>query len=357
MHKIAQLATGNEIIQGDLNNTNSYKITQLLHDHNFITGQQLIVGDNLSEIIEALRYLLHSHDVVITIGGLGPTSDDLTRFAVAEVMQCSLVLDETSWQMIQKKLTGFGYTVTENNRQQALFPQNSDILFNPNGTANGCYCLWQNKVIIMLPGPPNECLPLFQDSVLPRLNQYCKKHNLHRNYWYLFQVSESIIAHQLTDLLKNQPVEIGYRVHYPYLQVKIASDDKKQLETLTSQLDLFLASYIVGNGKQFASTQLKESQLCYRIFDQATHGHLQSILVTPETFKKFQFVVNEKDADISFSGFETYWHELDVNEHSITVKPKNKPTAALKIPQRKGKPLYFAVEALCAYLLDNFLEN
>ena len=303
MHTIAQLATGSELVQGDLLNTNSQTIAKALHQHGLALGQQLIVDDDQSQITTALNYLLERHDVVITIGGLGPTSDDVTRFAIADAVEQPLTHDDKSWQHIHTRITQLGYNVTENNRHQALFPKTATIFPNPNGTANACLIEKQGKVIFMLPGPPNECLPLFHSQVLPWLKTHCQFTMIYRHYWYLFRVSESIIADKVTRLLGDHQCQIGYRVHYPYLQLKLASDSKPILTNACETLWPLIEPHLIGDGQHFASELLCLQPVQLTIFDSATRGHLQAALTTPITEAKFTFTNNAAEATIKIVGF------------------------------------------------------
>lgn len=356
MHAIAQLATGDELIQGDLQNTNSQAIADTLHQLGFSLGQQMIVADNKTAIITALHYLLTDHDIVITIGGLGPTSDDLTRFAISEALQQPLQLDDTSWQMIQQRITRLGYQVTENNKQQALFPAGAKILLNDNGTANACYCEWQGKLIFMLPGPPNECLPLLHQHVIPRLELHCERQIIHRKHWYLFRVSESIVADQVTALLKDNACDVGYRVHYPYLQLKLASDNPQVLADAALRLQPLIQQYIIDDGSQFASVMLQQQKPSLKIFDVATRGHLQATLTTPETYQYVNFTTDKNAADVVITGFESYWNQTNVTEHTLVVTVKNHPHE-LVIPHRKYTTMFAVIEQICALLLTPLVKK
>ena len=139
LHSVALLATGDEIINGDILNSNAQEIAQKLVEHGIQVGMHLTVGDNSAEIRAAISFLLQHHRALIITGGLGPTTDDLTRYALAEVLNRELLFDEPTWQRIVDPLNKLGYTVPpENNRQQALFPEHAVIIPNVHGTAAGC---------------------------------------------------------------------------------------------------------------------------------------------------------------------------------------------------------------------------
>src|SRR5690606_22518662 len=99
--RIAFLATGEEIINGDIQDTNATYFAQHFIEQGIQPGRRVTVGDHRQETENAIRYLLADHDALITIGGLGPTSDDLTRFAVADALGLTLTFDEQAWQWVE----------------------------------------------------------------------------------------------------------------------------------------------------------------------------------------------------------------------------------------------------------------
>ena len=117
--------------------------------------------------------------MMITIGGLGPTSDDRTRFAIAKVIDQELAFSERAWQHIQDRFTGMHLQLSNSNKQQCLFPINAELLPNPHGTALGAKINNGEKTLYMLPGPPRECLPMFNDFVLPELIKQYQSNKIH----------------------------------------------------------------------------------------------------------------------------------------------------------------------------------
>ena len=171
-NKIALLATGDEISHGDILNTNSQEIAQRLFNQGMQIGTHITTPDQISEIETAIHFLLKDHRGLIITGGLGPTSDDLTRYALSNATQRKLIFDEQTWDTITTRLKRFGYDkFPESNRQQALFPEGATIIPNPNGTAAGCFLKLNNQYIFMLPGPPVECLPMVDHVVVQTLIQ------------------------------------------------------------------------------------------------------------------------------------------------------------------------------------------
>ncbi len=226
---IGILATGDELISGDILNTNGQFIAQTLFQHNIPAGMQLTIRDDQAELEDGMHYLLGRHNALITIG-----SDDRTRFALARVLDQELVFDEASWHAIQTRLHKRYTTIPQSNRQQCLFPEAAHIMPNEHGTANGCYLIHQGKLIFMLPGPPHECKPLVELYVLPQLIQHGFVKTLYKAHWKLTGISESHLAEQLDPIAQQFNVRIGYRAVSPYIELKLFS----------SQNDAFLQAKI-----------------------------------------------------------------------------------------------------------------
>lgn len=144
--KISFLATGNEIIQGEIQDTNSNFFAKSISINGGNIYQHIQASDKKNDISFALKYLLTKSDAVIVCGGLGPTSDDRTRFAIAEVINKDLYFNETAWLHIIKRFERFNMPLPDTNRQQALFPVAAKLYPNEFGTAFGCLIEWQDKL-------------------------------------------------------------------------------------------------------------------------------------------------------------------------------------------------------------------
>jgi nicotinamide-nucleotide amidase len=361
---VALLATGDEIVQGDILNSNSQQIALRLTQHNISVGTHLTCNDNIDNIEHAIKFLLHSHQALVITGGLGPTSDDLTRYGLSKAINRPLVFDESSWENICQRLIRFGYhTPPESNRQQALFPQGAAIIPNANGTAAGCQIAFENQLIFMLPGPPDECLPLVDEIVLPALIKTNYPQQLYRKKWLLFGVSEAKIAEQLDQIVHPSGCITGYRICYPYLECKILSSDQKQLTQLLPQITSALAPHLIGNGQDTVSEQLKLFLATHNnrigIDDSATGGLLESIIKTPFTQKQLYFATKSDFPNemfyVALSGLTDFWQDtkepmthLELELHSPTQTKK----LAIKIPLRSDRVKLYATEWACGNILS-----
>ena len=164
------LAVGTELLMGEIVNTDAQMIARGLNEHGFNVYWQTVVGDNPVRLREALETAKSRADILITTGGLGPTADDLTKETVAEVFGRPLQMDEAQLARLKERM---GPKMTPNNEKQAMLPQGCTVLMNDWGTAPGCAFEAEGCHVIMLPGPPRECTPMFRERALPYLETLC----------------------------------------------------------------------------------------------------------------------------------------------------------------------------------------
>ncbi len=154
--RVAVVAIGTELLLGQIVDTNSATIGRALAERGMSSHLQIKVGDNHARIVAALRQALESADAVITCGGLGPTQDDITREAIAEVAARPLLRDEAMATRIEQLFSGRGLRMPENNYRQAMVPDGAAVIVQRKGTAPGLVVPVGEKVIIALPGVPYE---------------------------------------------------------------------------------------------------------------------------------------------------------------------------------------------------------
>ena len=163
------LTLGDELLLGLTANGHLTFIGAQLGRHGALLQRNVTITDEADAIAAQFRESWARADVVITTGGLGPTCDDRTREVIAEVLGQKLVFDGTIKQAIEERFARFGRVMTANNLKQAYVFERGEVLPNANGTAPGLWVEQDGKVLVMLPGPPNEMQPMFTDQVVPRL--------------------------------------------------------------------------------------------------------------------------------------------------------------------------------------------
>jgi len=168
------LSVGTELLIGDIVNTDAAYISKGLAALGIDQYHQGVVGDNPTRLREAVKLALSRSELLILTGGLGPTYDDITKETAAEALGKSLYLDKDSLARIQAFFDRRGKVMTDNNVKQAMMPEGAVIFPNRNGTADGCAidCPAENRMIVLLPGPPRELEPMFRDQVMPYLADF-----------------------------------------------------------------------------------------------------------------------------------------------------------------------------------------
>jgi len=197
-HTVEILSVGTELLLGNIANLDAQILSQGLSELGLNVYWHTVVGDNPQRAREAVSLAKERADIIITTGGLGPTCDDLTKNVLAEAFGKKLVYDEDSAQRIKSYFQRTGRTMTENNLQQAMLPEGCTILENDWGTAPGCAFEAEGVHVIMLPGPPSECRPMFQYRAKPYL--LCLSEGVIASHTIkLFGIGESSMEAQLRD--------------------------------------------------------------------------------------------------------------------------------------------------------------
>ena len=164
------IAIGSELLTPRFKDTNSLYLTEQLNAVGIPVVLKSIVGDDEGYLESAVRNSLARSPILITIGGLGPTEDDVTRKVIARVLQRQLVLNDDILARLQKRFKARGVEMPANNARQALVLTGSDILENNHGTAPGLWVTAEKNHVVLLPGPPSELKPMFEKSCMPRLH-------------------------------------------------------------------------------------------------------------------------------------------------------------------------------------------
>lgn len=344
---IAILATGDEVTQGSILNTNTQAIAHRLFSNGLEPQWNIAVPDDVFAIESALAFLAQEHRVIITIGGLGPTSDDKTRFALSNYLKEPLMMDTQSFEFLSERYNAFNMPFTELSQQQTLFPKNAEILNNIHGSANGCVYSRENLTIFMLPGPPRECLPMFDTYILPRLvEQYANNKEL--SLWKVFGVAEGKIAEQVDALLKkilpkscSDHYRTSFRWEYPYVDCKVLLDHNiPGKDSIITQLNQLLSPYQLDPHNQKATTQLSEYLVNYKqpifISDHATGGFLESHIHTIQNHHNLFFREPFPENSLCFSiyGLDNYWKGIEEQTCEL-VLTTSKGSHAFQIPGRK----------------------
>ena len=197
------LSVGTELLFGQITNTNSVYLSQQLNSLGFDVLHHHSVGDNPRRLAEVIRSSFLDCDIIVATGGLGPTQDDLTKEIVCEVMGDTLALDESELSHIKGVFNRIGREMTENNVKQAYLPSRATVFHNEVGTAPGFALENDGKIIICMPGPPRELLPMFEKAVIPYLEKFMDSRIFYRMI-RTFGAGESWLETELIELIDTQ---------------------------------------------------------------------------------------------------------------------------------------------------------
>ncbi len=226
------IAVGTEILLGDIINSNAQYLAQELAALGIDMYYQQVVGDNEDRIIHAFEEAYSRSDIIITTGGLGPTADDLTKEVAAKYFNKELLQHEESIEKIKSYFRFRERKMTENNLKQGLIPEGAIVINNNNGTAPGVIIEENNKIMIILPGPPKEMKPMFEDTVKGYLQ---KKSDsiLVSKVIKILGIGESAVADELKDIMDAQtnPTIAPYAKEVGVL-LRITAKAKTQEEAL-----------------------------------------------------------------------------------------------------------------------------
>ena len=202
---IAELVfVGTEILLGNIVNTNGAFLAEKCAELGLSCYYQTVVGDNEERMKETLKQAISRSDIVIVCGGLGPTPDDLTKEVAAQVMGMELQEDLHTKERIEEYFRNSQWKeIPDSNWKQALVPKGALVLDNSNGTAPGLVLEEKKKSMILLPGPPNEMIPLFMEQVIPYLGKK-QPEVIYSKMVKLAGIGESQEAERIQDLIEKQ---------------------------------------------------------------------------------------------------------------------------------------------------------
>lgn len=288
------IAVGTEILLGQIVDTNTRLVGQVLADLGIDVYCQTVVGDNEVRMRAAIDLAAKRSDLVILTGGLGPTKDDLTKQVVAAYLGKQLVEDEAAMLKIKRHFEISQRKMTANNRLQALYIEGSKPLANETGLAVGdFYQAEQGPDFMLLPGPPSELRPMLFKVALPLLKQaYRQDQILSSRVLRFFGIGESQLASQLDDLIETQtnPTIAPYaKDNEVTLRLTASAKDEQEAQALLDGLESKIAKrcgqYLYGYGDdnslaQVVMTKLREKHLTITAAESLTGGQLQAALTS-----------------------------------------------------------------------------
>ena len=224
------VSVGTEILLGNTVNTNAAYLAERCAKLGLSCYYQTVVGDNEERLLETIKTAGSRADIIILTGGLGPTQDDLTKETVAKAFNKLLIMDEESRKRLRDYFEKRNKKISDNNWKQAMVPEGSFVLYNDNGTAPGLIMEVDNKRIILLPGPPNELIPLFEQKVEPYLSKVTNSVIVSKVV-KICGIGESMVETMIEDMINAQdnPTIATYaKTGEVHIRVTAAADNEKQ---------------------------------------------------------------------------------------------------------------------------------
>ena len=282
------ISVGTEILLGNIVNTNSAYLSEKCALLGLSVYYQDVVGDNEGRMRDVIRTALDRSDVVILTGGLGPTEDDITKEVTADLMGMPLKEDSHSRKLIDKYLKEYEKNnpqrrITKNNYKQAMVPEGAIVLDNHNGTAPGLILEKKGKTAILLPGPPNELKPMFEEYVVPYL-QKNQPEIIVSQMVKISGIGESQVAEEIQDLIESQtnPTIAPYaKTGEVHLRVTASAENEKACRKLIKPVvkelkKRFGENVFATDESSDRSSERKRSEaipggISYRRYDRPAH--------------------------------------------------------------------------------------
>lgn len=293
------ITIGDELLLGIRENTHLTYFGKQFARYGQIIQRNIVIRDDPNHIESYFRNSMDNSDIVITTGGLGPTTDDITRETVAQVLGLKLIHDKEAEKAIRTRFRSMGRDVTENNLRQAKKPIGAEIITNHHGTAPGLWLQCEGRIIIMLPGPPHELYPMFEKQVVPRLQS---ENVISENEYYLqlrtIGVGESLLENNLQHIFNRHPGKllVSYCAHSGLVDLRLSPIDDllswKEIEAIGDECKQILGDDFICYGDESLSSlvlnQLSSLGKTLAIAESCTGGLLSNAFTdVPGSSKTF----------------------------------------------------------------------
>ncbi len=285
------ITIGDEILIGQIVDTNSAWIAEQFNIHGIEIFQITSVHDDKKHILEAIQNAAEKVDIVVLTGGLGPTKDDITKNTLCEYFGSKLVLHEPTLEHIKNRFVKRNIDINKLNRDQALVPDNCTVLYNHVGTAPGMWFEKDDTIFVSLPGVPFEMKYIIENEVLPRLEKTGKTKAIYHKTILTQGIPESMLAIRIEDFENNLPanVKLAYLPSPMSVRLRLSAtgDDKNELEKLVEaeaeKLQQIIPEAIYGYGNETMAEAIGKMLLPQRktlAVAESCTGGLVSHLVT-----------------------------------------------------------------------------
>lgn len=284
MPKIAMLSTGEEVLYGDIVDTNAAWLSRTFYQHGFSMTKRSTVGDQRNALLQEIVMLSLNLDVVIVNGGLGPTSDDLSTEVAAEAAGESLVLNVGWLEVLKTFFAKRGKAMPESNIKQAMLPESAILVDNPIGTACGFKMMINDCLFYFTPGVPSEFKKMVNEQIIGDLKQrFPQQQGKQCRRLFTFGLTESGISDTLANLSLPPEYELGYRSYLPFIEVKLfgPTSDQERGQRLLNMVEKLLHHNVVSVDQPMLERigdLVEMHQPTLAIAEHVTKGYLSSWL-------------------------------------------------------------------------------
>lgn len=325
------LSTGDEVLTGAVLDSNAAYLAEQMGALGFDVARHTTVGDDREALVASFRALGASADIVLCTGGLGPTVDDLTAEVAAQVLGCSLKLDEPALANMLARWKARGQAMPENNRKQAMIPEGADVLPNPVGTAPGFSVRIGRASFFFMPGVPREMTRMFSEQVVPRIERLRPEPTVFQvRVFRSFGLSESAADEALAGLETRFPeVKLGFRTHFPEIQIKLTvkgadvRGTQARLQAASADVTARVGSHIFSTSaplEQVVGDALREAKATLATAESCTGGLIaQMVTAVPGSSDYFDraMVTYSNQAKMDLLGVS----EAILRQHGAVSEP------------------------------------
>lgn len=260
------ITIGDEILIGQIIDTNSAWIAARLGEIGVSIRRKYSIGDRREEIISAVEESLAKAEVTIITGGLGPTKDDITKRVLAEIFNSQLICDTETYERVERMMAARGIAFNDLNKGQAMVPECCTVLPNHKGTAPGMWFEHEGRVVVSLPGVPFEMEGLMMESVLPRIKEHFALASVVHRTAITYGLAESMMAELIAPWEEALPPHL-YLAYLPspsQLRLRLSAYDveqteaQREIEEQFAKLLPILGDYFVGWGDTTVQSAVAE---------------------------------------------------------------------------------------------------
>lgn len=321
---LAEIITiGDEILIGQIVDTNSAWIARHLNDIGVRVKQISSVSDDRQHILTALAEAKNRADIILITGGLGPTKDDITKKTLAEYFGVGLIENKEALANVESiflRLRGTVANMLDVNKQQAMVPENCEVILNKNGTAPGMWFNADGKIYVSMPGVPFEMMYMMEEGVIPKLKAALKLPVIVHKTILTVGEGESYLANKIADIEDDLPpyIKLAYLPKLGQVRLRLSGDGEDEV-ALKSEIDGFAARITERVGKNVVAQQdipleevvlnlMREKSLKLAVAESCTGGYISHLLTQ-----------HPGSSEVFLGGAVTYSNEL--KEGLLSVKP------------------------------------